>query len=291
MDLEGCQQEILKGLLMDYYKEKNIVDDNNKGLPMCDKCEKASLCYKGAEERKPNIEEEEWSHIIRPWIGKSYGLGKHPKILVMSQNPNEAGGINLAEIWVEAVKKEFAKGKAKVNFGYIYEDGEKYVGTILFHRIAAYAKALLFACSVLEGDRSRKDVENNMKLDYSPQQMLYVFDEIAFLNQIKCSPLGQRSDPTLAMWNHCGNHILKGEIELLRPDYILILGKRNGWYFRDKICGQRIDKYEEKKDISCFTTNVFGKVIRILILPHPAAPGGNKVSYYNELIEAALNLG
>lgn len=271
----------LKESLISLYKKKGLINSNGESISICDECELSQECYSGAEDRKPNLHNEEWSHISLPWIGRNYD---EYKILVLGINPNEDGGIDQLSKLIEYSKDAMAKGKTKLNFGYVYDDGRKYSGTFLWHRMAAYTKAIKIGESHKEESLSKLEGLISQEV-FSPENVYREFDSIAYLNHIKCSPLNERSTPTSAMWKNCGKHLLSKELKILKPKWLIVLGSGDNIYrLNENILGS--SELNKIGSISYLKTREFGCDTNIIALPHPAAPGcGANRKYYGEIID------
>ncbi|MHC1693998.1 MAG: hypothetical protein AB9835_01710 [Eubacteriales bacterium] len=215
IDLGEYQSRNLRNLLIEIYKKKQILNKDANAVPMCDYCELSDQCYLGCEHRKPSLTHPEWSHISVPWIGKEY---QKNRIAVLGMNPNEDGGLDQLDILINAAVRELLHGRMKINFGYVFDSGDrkgqKYADSLLWHRIPAYVKALKAGLVCFDGDLC---VESSMMdtKNFTPQLVADEYDSLAFINHVKCSPLGDRSAPTNKMWELCGKHILLEELRIL----------------------------------------------------------------------------
>lgn len=280
-DLGEYQSRNLLSLIHKMYKEKGLVSEYGQELPLCDCCTYSDECFRGYEGRKPNIVNTQWSFIELPWVGKNYI--KH-KIVFLGINPNEDGGLNELYTLFNAASLELSSGKTKVDFGYVYPDGKKYKGTYLWHRIAAYSKIINGALSIGNEEINKKS--DFMKEDnFLPKYVADEYDNIAYLNHIKCSPLGDRSKPTDKMWENCGRHILLEELKILRPEWLIVLGSGdNTWALNKNV----LKDYELALDgkFKCYKTRAFNTTTKVIAVPHPAAyaNGANK-EYYQYLYD------
>lgn len=288
-DFYEYQKMNLPSLILERYEEKGLVHKDLKALPLCDYCDYSKECYSGNESRKPNLVNSEWSLIELPWIGQHYSK---KKIAFLGINPNEDGGLNQLEVLVNAAKAELEAGKTKVNFGYTYPDGKKYSGTFLWHRIAAYSKIIQGAMEIAKDDIF-KEIEFFRDENFAPEKVACEFDNISFLNHIKCSPLGNRSKPTNKMWENCGKSILLDELKILRPEWLIVLGDGdNAWAFEKNVLESNVHVKEGMFEGSyrCFTTTEFGLLTKVIVVPHPAAPGGADKDHYLSLYGAVQRL-
>lgn len=279
IDLAEYQASNLQSLILQLYKEKGVVTDLNQALPLCDHCSLSGECYKGHELRKPTLKNPDWSLIEMPWIGKNYYKNK---IVILGINPNEDGGLDQLNLLLEAAKSELQAGKTKVNFGYIYDDGRKYSGTYLWHRIAAYSKIANGALT-LDKEDVMKEIELTSDISIQPTAVADQYENIAFLNHVKCSPLGERSKPTDKMWENCGQHILLEELRILRPQWLIVLGSGdNIWALNQNL--MKSNTLDDDQEFKSYITQAFGTHTKVVSVPHPAKVGGAKKSYYNKLL-------
>lgn len=215
----------MPGRLLQMYEEMGVLRDG-KALPLCDHCPSHASCWLGLDARKPAGNKVESSHISLPWIGEKYG---DRRITVVGVNPNEGGGLLFFPTLVRQAVKELEKGKILVNFG-----DETYKGTTLWHEIGKLAAELL---SIWQDE-----------FDFSRLSSADSYSYLAFTNHIKCSPLDERSRPSNEIWKNCGNTILKKELDTLRPEILMVLGRRENMYAMDHRVFDRPAtwKYESK---------------------------------------------
>lgn len=277
-DLAEYQSSNLRSLVLQLYKDKGVVTQIDQALPLCDHCLLSGECYKDNEQREPTLINPDWSLIEMPWIGKNY---YKRKIVVLGINPNEDGGLDELYSLIDAAKTELINGKTKVNFNYTYDDGKKYKGTYLWHRIAAYSKIVNGAIQI-DKDEVFKAIELVSDKSMLPQNVADQYDNIAFLNHIKCSPLGERSKPTNKMWENCGNQFLLEELKILRPQWLIVLGSGDNIYALNKNIMES-NAIDDNPEFKCFITQAFGTMTKVVSVPHPAKVGGAKTDYYHKL--------
>jgi len=232
--------------LTQFYKKNNIYD-----VPLHLSCHHRKTCWSGLDEEKPK---ENNASIYLPYIGERYS---EAKILVIGINMNNYGGTNAAKYLISRVKEELPTGKKKL-FG-----NKNYKGTMFFYQFAKYVNILCHS--------KFKDTQENLG---------ETLEFIAYTNHIKCSPDDRKkektkgvSKPSQEMWNNCGEHILKREIEILKPDYILVLGKSKNFsklkeiftVKRIKLNSNHIQKYDILHN---------NKIIECFVFPHPGVPKG-----------------
>ena len=246
--------EIFKRL----YKKLNLIDKNGKILPLHKKCPNCEKCWENAKDRMPKKSHDFWT-ITRPWIGKNY---EQTKLLVIGENMNEYGSYDGAINLVNWAREDIKKGRIKTL------KKPSYSGTFLFHRLASYSTAIL----------SKEDDYQYANFDVWPSAIdnNKSFDYLSYTNQIKCSPIGQKSEQPQQMWDNCGDYILKHEIEILKPKSILILGTSDNYkYFNSFIPDESIN-IDWERNIGTGFANIKGRQTKIYVVPHPASFGGNK---------------
>ena len=236
-------------------------------VPLEKKCKFCYDCWQGAEDRmwhddfEGEDDEEHCSHIYLPWIGNKYD---ELKLLILGINMNEYGGYYAESSLVGGAIRELSMGRRKINF-----NNPNYGGTFFWHRVPAYA--VLFAELLAK-------IEATWCNDGFPskEDLVKVFDYISITNQIKCSPIGKKSEPTYQMWEKCGNFILKEEIRILDPSYILICGNNsNAGFFNNKVLDKPIEDLKSFGYAQSGIGLLDGKAIQICIVPHPTSYGGN----------------
>jgi hypothetical protein len=235
--------------------EKRGVYSSVGALPLCETCENNELCWNGIEGRKPtSVQNLHWSHVSLPWIGHKYNIFR---MVVLGINPYEAGGIDFYPNLIPLAKEEMSQGKIKVNFGH-----EGYKGTVLWHRIGIYASQIIL-----------KFVNDDDVYRFPELSHIDAYDWISFTNHIKCSPVGDRSEPSQAMWENC-HSILKDELYMLTPKILLVLGSGdNIYYLLKNVLEETPILIEGTKYARIYQGIINGKQIVIINVPHPAAPG------------------
>lgn len=235
--------------LMHMYTNLGVVS-NNTPLPLCETCSHHQDCWQGNEHRKPLDQDNiHWSHVCLPWIGAKYNTFR---IVVIGINPYESGGLDFFRVLIPQAKEEMAQGKTKVNF-----NNPTYAGTVLWHRIGLYASQTIL-----------KFVDD----DYPDLSHIDAYDWIAFTNHVKCSPTGDRSQPSQAMWKNC-HSILKEELRILTPKILIVLGTGdNNYYLQKNVLDGNPSLIDETKHVRIYSGKLHNRTIGIINVPHPAAP-------------------
>lgn len=240
--------------LLQMYAGLGVVS-NNTPLPLCETCGHHQECWQGNEHRKPldqgNIH---WSHVSLPWIGTKYNTFR---IAVIGINPYEAGGLEFYPKLIPQAREEMAGGRIKVTFNH-----PGYAGTVLWHRIGLYASQTIL-----------NFVNDDDPLTFPDLSHVDAYDWIAFTNHVKCSPIGDRSKPSQAMWENC-HSILKKELGILAPKIMIVLGTGDNFHYLNKnVLDETPSLLDETKSVRLYVGKLHSKTIGIINVPHPAAPG------------------
>lgn len=280
-DLSEYQSRInLPSLLEKLYYESGYITDNGDPVSLYKGCQYADTCWSGIDERKPDNENIKWSYLSFPWIGDNY---YKKKIVVLGINTNEGGGFNYNKQIVTEARDELGKGKVRIDFGYYFPNGEKYFGTYIWHRIACYTMAVREAlnCNGLNDELnklSQLDKLENIEAEY---------ENNVFLNHIKCSPTGERSKPSTSMWKNCGAHVLRRELKILSPKYLVVLGVGdNIHYLKNKVFEGYLEEVNSRSKVKLYYTEYLGMPLKVIAVPHPSS--SIELSLISEAFDAAL---
>ncbi|MCL2044127.1 MAG: hypothetical protein FWG89_08315 [Treponema sp.] len=241
--------------LSELYHNYNMLE-NGIDILLHDKCCFYENCWTKEMKISKGVD---WNKISFPHIGEKYNRG----LMCIGINMHDHGGINAIPRVVESVKKLLISGK------------KKYKTSFLWHRIAVYSNIILNKKISPDDGYELSDVYNN----------------IAFVNAIKCSPMSKknigkndRSTPMDNMWKFCPENILYKEITILQPKMILILGNQLSEILSKKCIGE----IQRSKNIAYYEIMLEGNPIKILRIKHPASPGGCKKEIYKELLSLCL---
>lgn len=256
------------------YSQLGFIDEEGNCLPLHKSCGYREKCWSGSYESMDRKPDDQNSAISRPWVGKMYSkLG----LLVVGINLNECGGFNALVDLTGQARKELACGAKRVKF-----ENQNYGGSPLWHRVGCYATAFCEAKGIC--DRGRE-------VDGYPQgeKVEAVYEYIAYTNHVKCSPIGEDSKPSSGMWEHCGHHVLKREISLLKPTDILLLGKTdNPHSFQRAMILDNSLTFEEKSAnglVQWAKCSIDGVPVRMFVVPHPTRGKGVKKEVLSDLRE------
>lgn len=254
----------------DLYKELSLISKNGLPLPIHRSCMHKAECWKGSHERYPPDTNEQ-SHISRPWVGPRFG---DLRIVAIGENLNGYGGLNALVELAEEAKELIAQGRIRVRF---HAAVDQYAGSFLWHRLGCYSAAVAEHFGSYRphwGDAGYPTAEDVSK----------AYDFIAYLEHVKCSPIGQKSKPTSAMWEHCGVHILRRELELLRPSHLLVFGvSNNAWYMRERVLDSGFDTSACVGAVQRASGRIGGHPVSIWIVPHPQSYGGSSRQILDDL--------
>ncbi len=273
----------LYGQLLERYRRLGVVTDDNSSCFLPDECPRCVTCWAGAEKRKPGRADAA-SQIAAPWVGAGYKQGG---LLVVMQNMNDWGGIDLSAEPNIGMRAAGRAARIQLQQGcrrlFSDEGGKPYPGTNVWYRGIAYAGIWLEAA----GDIASPLVWSSQSPD--PPSLARVVDQIAITQQVKCSPLGERSDPTLAMWSECADFLLRDELVVLAPSRIVVLGEGLGLKrvlpLREEGC-ESVRLNRTTLSVKLHSARIDGARVDVLSVPFPSRPGGCANAHF----KAALRL-
>ena len=217
---------------LEHYSARKVTslrDDKPYALKLHESCPNRDVCWAGK-----TIEEQEmdYNRIQLPFVGSGYTESR-ARLVIIGLNMNECGGLDSLYDLIEGgngVRESLRAGKKRIDFGAVKnEKGEKYGGTMIFHRAAVHAYLIektdwrIEDTGVLTNHRSVMD---------SGSELADVYDHFTFLEAIKCSPSNppregkekERSRPLSSMFTGCPSLYLSQELKILKPRTILVLG-------------------------------------------------------------------
>ncbi len=223
------------------------------------KCELNDKCW-------PKTCESGRRTIYKPYIGRKYAKNR---VLCLGINFNDYGDELDAMIkLMELAKSEFKLGKKQIfkNTGY--------QGSIVYHRMLAYTQIWM---------NSNSHFSLSVDWTFPSESLVDTLECVAITNTIKCSPKGNNSAPLPNMWENCPKHILKNEINILKPKRILLLGKSENYksFFNILSHPKRI---KENISFKIFNASIQNNNFEILVAPHPSYEG-RKQSNYDDIAE------
>ena len=258
------------------YGERGLVAETGPAPRLSQSCAHRGSCWKGHETRRPAAESVA-DELAAPWIGNQY---ERCRTAVVLENLNEYGGWDAMGNLARYARSEFQRGK-RMLFAGKYEDGRKYRGTIAWTQALSYAVAWL----ALEGELpDARDAQGKITC----KALAAAVDRVAIVQHVKCSPMGDRSRPSKAMWEHCGGHLLGEELRILQPRRIIVLGVDNNLGGLRRLLGlQEVAQNSTqlgKTTMRCLLLEASG--VRALAVPHPTSRGGSSA----KLVAAAARL-
>lgn len=255
------------------YCNLNLISQEGRGLPIHRACANREACWEGVSGRLPP-DNEEWSHISQPWIGPEY---EKLRLAVIGINLNGCGGINALISLTEEAKESIAAGWRRVRFGNTVEE---YGGSFFWHRMGCYAVAIGEHYGAI---RPMWDDDGYP----IPGDVSRAFDLISFVEHIKCSPIGDLSKPTPAMWESCGKHILRDELSLLQPAHLLVLGiSDNAWFLQERVLDSTLKDNMQFGSVTRGKGEINGSPVTVWTVPHPQSFGGISKSILDDLRNA-----
>lgn len=221
-------------------------------------CINCSICWSNIESDRFPPENDEAYTVSRPFVGQYY---KQNRLAILGINLNEYGGYDAYYKLLDKAKKQLSMGKKKLF------RSNSYSGSIVYHRMMTYASIILND----QHQPSGEDLSNNI-------------DNIAFLNHIQCSPIGEKSKPSEQMWENCGSHILRKELAILRPEDLLVLGTTDNLTNTLNILTDVANTYHSK-EIRIYEASLSSSKIRVIAICHPTSRGGSSRRLYSQLHE------
>lgn len=255
------------------------------GKTPADGCVSFNDCWQGIS--MLNFPNTKTPPLYEPYIGEEY---KNTRILFLGINFNgcktnenvitKGAARYLAEIAHHQITKE----KKIKTFAY-KEDGKKYPGSFLWHRILSYTALYL---------RFKNKCLDDINLPKLPlkDELDVAFNHLAFTNIVKCCPNTKNCNPNEAMFNNCSKNYLIHEVNILKPNSIVIFGDQTFNSFR-KIFPLSSDSLTASNDyVKLYNHNSENYQAKVFKFYHPGSPKGKGVNKknYSELISILKSL-
>ena len=212
----------------------------------------SSICSNNDESSCWGQKDHHRDTIYLPYIGKNYDKYR---ILCLGINLNDYGD----SLYAMRELTAFAVEKLK--------DGKKQLqgSSLVPHRTYTYAAIWLIKSGLFS---------NDILGDISNEILLKALDYIAITNTVKCSTEEKKGYPYFNMWNNCSENILLEELNILKPKRIILIGNSRNYNI---LQGFLSNVSELKLEGSCyyFTGELSGNQIEVLVVKHPASPGGS----------------
>jgi hypothetical protein len=252
--------------LCQFYVEMNLIppDYSRKtNDPLRRNCSKGSECWK-------NIDLSDNGYgMIRPWIGKHY---LESRTLVLGINMNDCGGLYALENLIDNEDNAARKALKAGQYKHFIDHEHNYNGTIFYYRLAHLGAVVEH---LVKGT-------NPEALHGEASAVADGFDWIAYTNHVKCSPKGNRSKPSGSMWQNCGKHILRQELSLLRPRYIVVFGTGDNFHYlcQSVLWDETSADFSQIGKIKLAAGDYNGASLKVIGMPHPAAPGAGDTAFH-----------
>jgi hypothetical protein len=166
--------------------------------------------------------------------------------------------------------------------------GNGYRGTRVWHQAVSYAATWLSALEALQ---------TSWSADLVPGAGLAeAIDQLAMVQHVKYSPSGDRSRANDAMWKECGHHVLHGELAILRPSRLIVIGRdHNARAMRAQVlpgdarilAERTVNLGSKKTTLHLEERELDGQPVQVVVVQHPASPGGtsrNLLGAFRELV-------
>jgi hypothetical protein len=273
--------------LVSAYQRQGLLTADRAAVRLSTACPRASLCWADEAAARHPAPDMPAAALSAPHVGRRY---KEARLLVLLENLFDYGGFDLGPN--ATVGMRFLADHARTGFGQGHKvlfRGDGYSGTRVWYQATAYAGAWLAQLGLLEAKWVGRG-------ELAGANLADALDLVAFAQHVKCSPAGARSHQNAAMWSECGRHVLAEELDVLRPERLLVVGTGdNAGAVREHvlpgdatvICrktvkvGRRTVLLQREERI----TRAGGRV-EVVCVPHPAMPGGAS----RALVEAVREL-
>jgi len=277
--------------LMKLYVERGLARAVDAPAHLPTACPRAVVCWKGVpDERRPAMGHPA-SELSPPHIGD---LFVESRVVVLLENLREYGGFDFSvqeatrgmRYLTRCAAVGLARG-SKVLFR-----GGGYAGSRVWHQALSYAACWL---------RSRGSMTFGMTGPGSvpAKAVAESLKHVALAQHVKCSPIGARSEQTAGMWEECGRYVLAGELGVLAPKALLVVGTgENAASVRAHLLPVLADRRAREVRIGSRVSSIALETrssptlgpVAVLFVPHPAAPGASShalIDAFDELVTAA----
>jgi hypothetical protein len=281
-------------LFVSAYTARGLLDGSGAAVHLPTACPRHATCWEG--ESGPRVPPEDHKghagRLSAPWIGDSYQRGR---LTLLLENLRDYGGWDLRAEADKGMRylgrcacAGFAKGH-RVLFR-----GQGYAGTPVWAQAVSYAATWLSVSGLLPISWSSVRVPGSALAE--------TLDFISMVQHVKCSPLGQRSNPNAAMWSECGQHVLRSELEILRPERIVVLGRDHNAHALAAqvlpagrvVAERRVSLGARGTAVRLERRTLADRPVDVIVVQHPASPGGTSralVSAVRELAQEATTMG
>lgn len=232
-------RDVTENLLAFYRNRRLLRRGRDEALYCC--CPHRKGCWADAAEAKDPSN----AGISLPWIGNRYF---DSRIVILGINFDNFGGL-AGHYWIceDHIRQMEAGQRGK--------DGRPFArGAMQYLRIALAS---------LHGDDLPKD-----PADVTNQQLAHLWEDCAYLQRIKCAPGVDKSRPTKAMVWKCPSFLAMRELEILKPQVVLHLGRtdlRREWIVQEGGYGKEQGPHMERD-----TATIGDHAVELISLNHPS---------------------
>jgi len=253
--------------VLSQYEKIGLVAADGRGLALHRACPNASVCWKGCENRMPS-DDPNRSAVALPFVGKQYD---ELRLLVLGINQNDWGGLGALDQLVADARAEIRTGRTRV-----FQNPE-YSGSPLWHRVGCFGAAFAEAAGLMSSHAMESELPTFIEVDAA-------YEFLAFTNHVKCSPTGDRSKPTEAMWAQCGQLVLPDEVRALNPRHILVLGLgENALALSTSGLKAQWSARGMNQRLLRGSVGLGGEQVPAYAVAHPSMPAGLGVALFHEL--------
>lgn len=239
-----AQLALLQAYANLYEKHGLIADGIAAPLWRC--CPNRRDCWRSARFSRPKAP---LGGISLPWVGPRYETGG---IAVLGMNFNDASGLTMATQLARYETGALEAGTVKMTYDHPGYRGSNFA--YCSTRSAALVLDLLAGGPIT--DRRM------------PGDLVGPLGQIVRLQTVKCSPVNtRRSNPTDEMWELCPPLLLRDEIAVAQPRYIIGFGGDVRWAL------QQLSEFHEGPTEGRLHTGTFtsGHDAHVLLIDHPGA--------------------
>lgn len=225
--------DTMRAQLLSLFRDLGFVDSAGRERALHANCGQASRCWGSVPQGCRPKADNRASMPYLAWVGSNYSTSR---ILVVGLNMNEAGGLEEYYERIPVAQKELLK-RNRIRFE---NPISTYAGNLFETRMLMCVWALLRHLglgpwrpgSLEEIYQARKATWNENRSRFAEG-----YDWIALTNTVKCGPLARdaskpkgpvlypKGNPTPEMVTHCPSHVLRRELDVLRPRYIIAMGE------------------------------------------------------------------
>lgn len=237
--LNGDQSLLLRGLVA-LYADHDLMPSNGVfptriAWPLWNACSNGHRCWNGWEARQTT---NHWLYgISLPWIGPHYA---ESGVALVGLNQRDGGGPLLQWRVVEEAVRQLKAGVARPYRSAFMGGVSQYVALWLSH--------------------------------VRPGARVHLHDALqhaTLLQLAKCSPTGGRGSPNKTMIELCPGRYLRGELEILSPEVVLVCTRQHGLQVTRALrCPPFRPQGTESLDAT--VASIAGRDVPIIQLRHPA---------------------